>query len=216
MRYKKYFRKALLKDRNLGIAFLEEVATKKPKFFLEVGVFQGVTARNVCELLHHVNGENFTYIGIDVFSLDNKDTYEGWKNGTNEIIPGTEQNNLLKKFYFKYILKKEPYSLEAVAHLLKKFKKNIHLIKNNSNEALKKIDMSKVDYVFLDGGHSYNTVKNDLNYSKPVLENNGTILCDDYSLHFAPGVKKAIDEFVLNNKLKFEFLLNRFAKIEKK
>jgi len=200
----------------LGIAFLEEVATKKPKFFLEVGVFQGVTARNVCELLHHVNGENFTYIGIDVFSLDNKDTYEGWKNGTNEIIPGTEQNNLLKKFYFKYILKKEPYSLEAVAHLLKKFKKNIHLIKNNSNEALKKIDMSKVDYVFLDGGHSYNTVKNDLNYSKPVLENNGTILCDDYSLHFAPGVKKAIDEFVLNNKLKFEFLLNRFAKIEKK
>tara|TARA_B100000780_G_scaffold267383_1_gene224399 strand:+ start:222 stop:872 length:651 start_codon:yes stop_codon:yes gene_type:complete len=216
LRYKKYFRKALLKDRNLGIAFLEEVATKKPKFFLEVGVFQGVTARNVCELLHHVNGENFTYIGIDVFSLDNKDTYEGWKNGTNEIIPGTEQNNLLKKFYFKYILKKEPYSLEAVAHLLKKFKKNIHLIKNNSNEALKKIDMSKVDYVFLDGGHSYNTVKNDLNYSKPVLENNGTILCDDYSLHFAPGVKKAIDEFVLNNKLKFEFLLNRFAKIEKK
>ncbi len=200
----------------MGIAFLEEVATKKPKFFLEVGVFQGVTARNVCELLHHVNGENFTYIGIDVFSLDNKDTYEGWKNGTNEIIPGTEQNNLLKKFYFKYILKKEPYSLEAVAHLLKKFKKNIHLIKNNSNEALKKIDMSKVDYVFLDGGHSYNTVKNDLNYSKPVLENNGTILCDDYSLHFAPGVKKAIDEFVLNNKLKFEFLLNRFAKIEKK
>ena len=200
----------------MGIAFLKEVATKKPKFFLEVGVFQGVTARNVCELLHHINGENFTYIGIDVFSLDNKDTYEGWKKGTNEIIPGTEQNNLLKKFYFKYILKKEPYSLEAVAHLLKKFKKNIHLIKNNSNEALKKIDMSKVDYVFLDGGHSYNTVKNDLNYSKPVLENNGTILCDDYSLHFAPGVKKAIDEFVLNNKLKFEFLLNRFAKIEKK
>ena len=28
---------------------------------------------------------------------------------------------------------------------------------------LKKIDMSKIDYVFLDGGHDYDTVKNDLN-----------------------------------------------------
>ena len=42
--------------------------------------------------------------------------------------------------------------------------------------------MSKIDYVFLDGGHAYETVKNDLHYSKPVLDNNGTILCDDYNL----------------------------------
>jgi hypothetical protein len=216
LRYKKYFRKALLKEKNLGLSFLKEVVSKKPKVFLEIGVFQGVTARNVCEALHEINDGNFKYIGIDLFSLDNKDTYEGWKNGTNEIIPGTEQNNFLKKFYFKYILKEEPYSLRAVQYLLKKFEKKTELIKDNSNSALKKIDMSQVDYVFLDGGHSYNTVKNDLNYSKPVIENNGTILCDDYDLHFAPGVKKAVDEFVEINNLKFEFLLNRFAKIEKK
>ena len=66
--------------------------------------------------------------------------------------------------------------------------------------------MSQIDYVFLDGGHAYETVKNDLYYSKPVLDNNGTILCDDYNLSQAPGVKQAIDEFVtqiiiLNQKL---------------
>ena len=78
------------------------------------------------------------------------------------------------------------------------------------------LDMSKIDYVFLDGGHSYETVRNDLEYSKKVLQNNGTILCDDYNLHYAPGVTKAVDEFVLNNDLNLKFILNRFAKIEKK
>ena len=36
--------------------------------------------------------------------------------------------------------------------------------------------MSKIDYVFLDGGHAYETVKNDLFYSYPVLINGGTRL----------------------------------------
>ena len=215
MKYKRYFRKALLKEKGLGESFLEEIASKKPNSFLEVGVFQGVTARNVCELLHVVNRGNFKYIGIDLFSLDKKDTHEDWINGTNEIIPGIKQNNFIKKLYFNYILKADPYSLKAVSHLLKKFEKNVDLIKGDSNLALKKIDMSKVDYVFLDGGHSYETVKNDLEFSKSVIINNGTILCDDYNLHYAPGVTKAIDEFVVNNNFKFEFILNRFAKIEK-
>ena len=124
-------------------------------------------------------------------------------------------NNPIKKIYFKYILRQDPYSLIAVTSLLKKFKDNIHLIQGNSNSLLQKIDMSKIDYVFLDGGHSYKTVKSDLELSRPVIINNGTILCDDYDLHFAPGVKQAIDDFVNNNNFKFEFILDRFAKIEK-
>ncbi len=101
--------------------------------------------------------------------------------------------------------------------LLKKFKNNVHLIKGNSNIILKKIDMSKIDYVFLDGGHEYETVKNDLTNCEEVLKNNGTILCDDYNLSYAPGVKKAIDEFVKDNNYKCEILRNsRFAKIERR
>ena len=75
--------------------------------------------------------------------------------------------------------------------------------------------MSKIEYVFLDGGHDYNTVMNDLNYCKEVIENNGTVLCDDYDLGYAPGVKKAIDQFIEQNKFKCEIICNyRFAKIE--
>ena len=76
--------------------------------------------------------------------------------------------------------------------------------------------MSKIDYVFLDGGHEYNTVKNDLICCKEVIDNKGTVLCDDYDLTYAPGVKKAIDEFVKDNNFRCEIINNyRFAKIEK-
>ena len=208
MKYKKYFRKTSLKQEGIGEHFLNEIASKKPKNFLEIGVFHGVTARNVCELLHSIHGNNFKYVGLDLFG-------ESAENA-NEVIPNTKFNNPLKRIYFEYILKQDPYSVEAVTYLLKKFEKNIHLIKGNSNQLLKKMNMSQIDYVFLDGGHAYETVKNDLLYSKPALENNGTILCDDYNLSQAPGVKKAIDEFVRDNNLKSEIIFERFVKIEKK
>ena len=207
LKYKKYFRKTSLKQEGIGEHFLNEIASKKPKYFLEIGVFHGVTARNVCELLHSIHENDFKYVGLDLFG-------ESAENA-NEVIPNTKFNNPLKRIYFEYILRQDPYSIDAVTYLLKRFKKNIHLIKGNSNHLLKKIDMSQIDYVFLDGGHAYETVKNDLYYSKPVLDNNGTILCDDYNLGQAPGVKQAIDEFVNDNNLKSEIIFERFAKIEK-
>ena len=209
MKYKKYFRKTSLKQKGVGSFFLDQIAKKKPKYFLEVGVFHGVTARNVCELLFDIHNKDFQYIGLDLFEEndENKD----------EVIPNTKFSNPLKTLFFRYIKKLDPYSLNGVNDLLKKFKDNVHLIKGNSNKILKKIDMSKIDYVFLDGGHAYETVKNDLEACKEVLDSNGTVLCDDYNLGAqAPGVKLAIDEFVKKHNLKCEILCNdRFAKIEK-
>ena len=209
MRYKRYFRKTSLKQKGVGDFFLNEILAKKPKFFLEVGVFHGVTARNVCELLYQIHGSSFQYIGLDLFEVNNENK--------SEIIPNTEFSNPLKKIYFKYIKKQDPYSISAVRDLLKKFKNNINLIKGNSNIILKKIDMSKIDFVFLDGGHNYETVLNDLKCCYEVVKNNGIILCDDYDLSFAPGVKKAIDEFVLENNFECQIICNnRFAKIQKR
>jgi SAM-dependent methyltransferase len=206
LNYKKYYRKTSLKQKGVGSFFLNEILKKKPKTFLEVGVFHGVTARNVCELLYKIHGKDFKYIGLDLFE-------ENYQN-KNEVIPNTKFSNPLKTLYFKYIKKQNPYSLEAVKDLLSKFEKNVHLVKGNSNKILNKIDMSKIDYVFLDGGHEYSTVKNDLNCCLDLLKNNGTVLCDDYDLSQAPGVKKAIDEFVKTNKLNCELLFNtRFAKL---
>ena len=208
MKYKKYFRKTSLKQKGVGDLFLNEISIKKPKTFLEVGVFHGVTARNVCELLYTLHGNEFKYIGLDLFeeNSENKD----------EIIPNTKFSNPLKTIYFKYIKRQDPYSKEAVEDLLSKFKNNVSLIRGNSNIVLKKIDMAQIDYVFLDGGHDYLTVMNDLNCCIEVVNNGGTILCDDYDLSYAPGVKKAIDEFTSNNNFNSRIISNnRFAIIEK-
>ena len=208
MKYQKYFRKTSLKQKGVGDFFLSEISQQKPKIFLEVGVFHGVTARNVCELLFSIHGNDFKYIGLDLFeeSDENKD----------EVIPNTTFKNPLKNIYFNYIKKQNPYSIEAVEDLLKKFKNNVSLIKGNSNIILEKIDMSKIEYVFLDGGHDYLTVINDLSSCSEVIQNNGVILCDDYDLSYAPGVKRAIDEFTYQNNLKCEIICNnRFAKIQK-
>ena len=208
MKYRKYFRKTSLKQKGHGETFLKEVLNKKPKSFLEIGVFHGVTARNVCELLYKIHGNDFKYVGLDLFEKSDQNKFE--------VIPSTNFKNPFKKFYHQYIMRQDPYSIEAVSNLLKKFKNQVHLIKGNSNQVLKKMDMSKIDFVFLDGGHQYNTVVNDLNSCIDVLKFNGSILCDDYNLGSAPGVKKAIDEFVKNNNLNCKIICkNRFARIEK-
>ena len=160
-------------------------------------------------MLFEINGNDFKYIGLDLFEESDENK--------NEVIPNTTfSSNPVKQFYYKYIKRQNPYSLESVEDLLRKFKNNIYLIKGNSNKVLKKIDMAKIDYVFLDGGHEYNTVLNDLNCCIEVINNNGTVLCDDYDLQQAPGVKKAIDDFVVKNGINCSIICNgRFAKIEK-
>ncbi len=204
MKYKKYFRKTSLKQKNIGDLFLKEIQKSNPKSFLEIGIFHGVTARNVCELMSKNHGSDFSYIGIDIF-----DEGEEYKD---EVVPVKTFNNPLKNFYFKYIKKQNPYSLEAVEDLLSKFRENITLLKGNSNEILKNIEFEKIDFIFIDGGHKYETVKKDLIYSHMLLNHKGTILCDDYNLSQALGVRKAIEEFSDENKIKYEIIHERFAK----
>ena len=206
MRYKKYWRKTSLKQKGVGDFLLHHIEQKKPKNFLEIGVFHGVTSRNVCELLYSIHGDNFKFTGIDLFINDPKILKD-------EYIPQTKFSNPLKTIYYKYIIKLEPYSIESVLKLLEKYKKNINIIKGNSNKVLKEISLEKFDYAFLDGGHKYETVKNDLENLSKVINNNGLVMCDDYDLSYAPGVKKAIDNFVSDKKYNLKILNSRFAEI---
>ena len=188
--YKNYWRKGSFKKAKDGNFLLNHIRLQKPKNFLEIGVFHGVTSRNVCELLYSLHGNDFKFTGIDLFVNDEtllKDEY----------IPKFKFSNPLKTIYYKYIIKLDPYSVDSILRLLKKFQKNVNIIKGNSNKVLKEINVDKFDYVFLDGGHKYETVKNDLENLTQIINNKGTIFCDDYNLTYASGVKDAIDKYVL-------------------
>ena len=208
IKYKKYWKKSGLKQKGDGNFFLQHIFQRKPKNFLEIGVFHGVTSRNVCDLLSDIHGNDFKFTGIDLFLTESEISKE-------EYSPKVKFLNPLKTLYYKYIIRLDPYSMESVEKLLKKYKKNINIIKGNSNKVLKEINLNNFEYVFLDGGHKYETVLNDLKNLTKVIENNGVILCDDYDLIHAPGVKKAIDEYVLLNNFNLKILNSRFAEIAK-
>ena len=208
IKYKKYWRKTSLKQKGVGDFFLNEILKRKPKNFLEIGVFHGVTSRNVCDLLQQIHGKDFTFTGIDLFTTESQLIKD-------EIIPQTKFSNPLKTIYYKYVVRLDPYSKESVEKLLSKYKENVNIIKGNSNKVLKEISLDKFDYVFLDGGHKYETVLSDLKSLRNVVINKGIILCDDYDLTYAPGVKKAIDEYVLLNNFNLKILNSRFAEISK-
>ena len=205
MKYRKFYRKTSLKQKGIGEVFLSDIQKTNPKSFFEIGVFHGVTARNVCDLMYKNHKSDFKYIGIDLFDQNVRD---------DEIAPNFKFNNPLKTFYFKYIKRQNPYSALAVEDLLKKYRQNVEIITGNTNEELKNLNLNNIEYIFIDGGHDFETVKNDLYFCSKFIKKGGTILCDDYDLSQAPGVKKAIDEFVSKNECKFSIIEKRFAKLE--
>ena len=191
MKFKYYFRKSSLKkDINSANILLNQIEIYKPKNFIEVGVFQGVTSRNVCEKLYEIHKENFLFHGIDIFedtniNIDNKEM----------TIKHNKISNPFKHLIFNIILKKNLFSIDSIYSFLKKFKNNVQLYKGFSETELPKIDMSKIDMVFLDGGHSYETVRSDLSLILKGIKKDKIIICDDYD-QVDYGVKRAVDEIL--------------------
>ena len=210
-KYKSYWRKSGLKGK-WGNIFLQRLSKHNPRNVLEVGVFCGVTAKNTCDFLYKSNGNNFSYTGIDLFGLDQKDKRDEIKPN---FLKDQKFSNPLKNIYYNYILKENLNSIESVKKLLQEYSQNIKLIAGDTNKILKEIDLQKIDFVFLDGGHSYETVINDLSMLyESMKDQKKVILCDDYGKEsLIPEVEKAINDFTKKNNLELELIENRFAEI---
>ena len=171
-----------------------------------------MTARNICDLLNKENGNNFNYIGVDLFDGDQS-------KGKDEIKPtflkDQRFSNPLKNIYYNYILKENLNSIKSVSKLLKKYTDNIKLIAGDTNKVLKELDLQNIDFTFLDGGHSYQTVINDLTILyESMKDKKKVILCDDYGQEsYIPEVEKAINDFAKKNNLKLKLIENRFVEI---
>ena len=124
-------------------------------------------------------------------------------------------SNPLKNIYYNYIIKENLNSIKSVSRLLKKYTENVKLIAGDTNKVLKELDLKNIDFTFLDGGHSYQTVTNDLTILYDSMKDKKkVILCDDYGKEsYIPEVEKAINDFTKQNNLKFNLIENRFAEI---
>ena len=208
MKYNYYWRKSGLK-KPYGDNFLSLVEEYKPKNVLEIGVFCGVTSRNICELLKTNFGSDFRYYGLDLFGSSKT-------SSVDEIEPKFLENqkfsNPLKTIYYNFIKKENLNSKISVQNFLKKFSQNIELIEGDTRVTLEKVPLSEIDFVFLDGGHSYDTVLSDLQKLYDKMKNNSKIVCDDFAgITKIESVEKAIKDFANNNKIKLEEKFKRFA-----
>ena len=211
-KFKKYWRKTGLNE-EWGNTLIQLILEKKPKHFLEIGVFCGVTSRNICELLNTIHHGDFTYLGYDLFG---EKLNQHSSENEPEYIKSKKFSNPLKHFYYNIILKENLNSKESIEKFLKKFKKNITLVKGDTNKTLKISELHNVDFAFIDGGHSYETTYNDLSILFSFMKNRKkTIVCDDYmDASYITDVRKAVDDFVKKNNLKFEVIKGKFVSIE--
>ncbi len=99
--YKLFFRKSSFKkDIKNALLLMKLICEAKPANFLEIGVLEGVTSRNICELLNKIHNGNFNFTGIDLFGEDER------LNNQKEYTPISRKiSNPFKWIYFNLILK---------------------------------------------------------------------------------------------------------------
>lgn len=107
----------------------------------------------------------------------------------------------------------EPISEEVVLNNIKNHnihKNNFNYIKGNSQvletkERLKLImneyESQKIDILFIDGDHSFNSIHNDFNLYEDLVSIGGYIVFDDYNdSQYSPDVNGAVNNIVSNLK----------------
>jgi predicted O-methyltransferase YrrM len=137
---------------------LRIIKKQNPKSILEIGVDEGENAlRLISAIPKKDNLSNIRYVGVDLFSLMTSD------------IARHEASQI-------------PKSKQDVEFLITSNFPNIEfeLFEGNSNEILKTIK-EKFEIIFIDGGHSYETVKKDVELSESLLSDGGLIILDDYT-----------------------------------
>jgi len=142
---------------------------QKPKF-IEVGAWKGKSACFMAvEIIN--SGKD-----IDFFVIDPFPTLEELHELYGDIHP---IEDALYKTYLE--------NIEPVKHIIK-------TIRKPSLEAVENFQDHSIDFIFLDGDHTYEYVKKELAAWYPKLKKGGIFAGHDY-MEPTCGVKKAVDEF---------------------
>lgn len=169
------------KDQDMSIGWREKYFFKaiqeiKPKTYCEIGCHTGRhSASMLMECLKYT--DQLKFIGYDLFDLANEQTHKQEINGKG---PGNYQMCVKRMERIKKTC--SPVQSKYKKYPNKKFTYELH--KGFTQDTLK---TNSFDLVFIDGGHSYDTVKHD--YEK--LKNSKIIFFDDYDI---PDVQKFCDE----------------------
>lgn len=136
---------------------LIEILKYKPKQIMEIGVYNGRRAKEMIQAASIFN-EDISYYGFDLF----EDFYK-------------DEKTLLREH------SKKPLTEIEIKNKLNNYG-NINLFKGLTSITLKKFINLNIspDFIFIDGGHSVDTIKNDWKYCKEIIKLNSIVIFDDY------------------------------------
>ena len=134
---------------------------------VEIGVLHGVHARQMIQTAtHHHPAHAIHYFGFDLFE---------------DLTEALLQSELSKKA--------SPYT--RVQQKLEKTGAHIQLFMGNTKETLPQALplIGEADFVFIDGGHSLETIQSDWGYVKELMNRRTHVIFDDYYVDTTPELE---------------------------
>jgi len=177
-------------------SLIREIQKNKSKTIVEVGVFNGRNSKRMIETAKGYNkASNIDYHGFDLFEM-------------------LTESELKEEF------SKMPLTESQIREKLGVTGVNLHLYKGYSQETLKNFVQENkgkfFDFIFIDGGHSIDTIISDWNNLVNVMGPDTVVIFDDYYRNtekeiLGKGCNDLIDKLD-QEKYKVEFLnpINEF------
>jgi len=153
---------------------IEEI---KPKKILEIGTCKGYASEILIKEAQKYN-KDIEYYGFDLFDSVTEEDKE------------REDRDIT--------LFQVPDSLKAVKKRLKRTKAKISLFKGNSIKTLPEADLPEMDLIFIDGGHSVETIRTDWENIQRFMGEHTVVVFDDYWNRDDYGAKPVINSIDRN------------------
>lgn len=185
--------------------YIEAVAkSQENDILVEVGSFLGKSTSYILDEIQKSN-KKLQFYAVDTWDLTKDDQF----HSTAEMPWGEKYIDFSKRLgataFYDYFIDNVKYC--PGGHNLTK------TIQSYSWEAADRFEDNECHFVFIDAGHSYESVLKDLNAWYPKVKNNGIFAGHDL---IGEGVQKALKEFCINNNIFEVFQRNASWLIYKK
>ncbi len=168
------------------------VARSRPCTIVEIGVWQGDAARQMIKAAGG-RSRSVRYWGFDLFE--------------ERAIPEQLEREISP----------DPPPMQHVYKSLAVLGVDVVLVAGDSTRTLPETDLPPIEFAFIDGGHSYETVSADWRNIQPKLAPGAVVVFDDYTnrdavTHEGFGVRRLVDEIDEDWRVELLEPINRFPR----
>lgn len=156
---------------------MQLVKETAPRRIMEIGVWNGVHSKQMLQTAYEAHRQPVEFFGFDLFEMADEQLIQ--QEVSKKALSRREIEDLL--------------TASGEGHTIKLFPGNT---KQSIAEAIP--SLPKMDFVFIDGGHSYETAKSDWENTSKLLHDKSVVVFDDHvnepAIAQGWGVNQVVDE----------------------